>query len=250
MSAKPEERPLPTISFLAILASVGILLAVLLVQAACTFLGVKLFGVAAFTQTPWKVLYIGHAGMLIASLAWIAALGRGRFSEFGFRRQRRGYASTAVAFGIAFGVVMLAADYWKNAVTRIPPEHFQLSLQNVVGLLSFEGLYAGTMEEILFRGLLLTFLMQRMCGRVRLGRFDLHIAGVIVALLFCLAHAGSFWTEPFAAAAAQQVYAFAWGLCYAYWFEKSGSLWPSIIGHNVGNFVEDALVFLMVWRWS
>jgi uncharacterized protein len=95
-----------------------------------------------------------------------------------------------------------------------------------------------------------TFLFQRMSGRLRLGRFDLHVAGVIVAVLFCLAHLGSFWTQSFLVAASQQAYAFVWGIIYAYWYEKSGSLLPSIIGHNVGNLVEYLLAFLMVWRWS
>jgi hypothetical protein len=54
----------------------------------------------------------------------------------------------------------------------------------------------------------------------------------------------SFWTESFAAASGQQIYAFVWAVIYAYWFEKSPSLLPSIVGHNVGNFVEDAIVLL------
>src|SRR5439155_18280406 len=108
----------------------------------------------------------------------------------------------------------------------------QESSTNLAGSLTFEGLCASTVEEILFRGLLVTFLVQRMSGRLRLGRFDLHVAGVIVAVLFCLAHLGSFWTQSFRVAASQQAYAFVWGVIYAYWYEKSGSLLPSFIGHN------------------
>jgi membrane protease YdiL (CAAX protease family) len=51
-------------------------------------------------------------------------------------------------------------------------------------------------------------------------------------------------------AAAQQLYAFVWAVLYAYWFEKSGSVLPSIVAHNVSNFVEDGLTFLVVWRWA
>jgi hypothetical protein len=46
---------------------------------------------------------------------------------------------------------------------------------------------------------------------------------VIVALLFCVSHVSSFWTESFGAAAGQQVYALLWGVIYAYWYEQSGS---------------------------
>lgn len=46
-------------------------------------------------------------------------------------------------------------------------------------------------------------------------RFDMHVAGVILALLFGLAHANNFWAQPFWFALAQQFYAFALGM-YAY----------------------------------
>jgi hypothetical protein len=48
----------------------------------------------------------------------------------------------------------------------------------------------------------------------------------------------------------QQGYAFALGILYAYWYEKSGRVLASAIGHNVGVVVEYALVFLMVRLWS
>lgn len=246
-----EGSSVPRLRLWPIIAAVGLFLCVILVDGACNFMAVRYMGRATLAATPWKILIFGHAGMLAASLAWIALLGRGHFREFGFKLPPDGrYLRVALLFGVGFGIVMTVADYWHNLAVKVPPEHFGLSLSNIVGLLSFEGLYAGTIEEILFRGLLVTFLMQRMSGRVRLGRFDLHVAGLIVAALFCLAHLSSFWTEPFPAAAAQQVYAFVWGVIYAYWYEKSGSLLPSIIGHNVGNLLEDAIAFLMAWRWS
>jgi membrane protease YdiL (CAAX protease family) len=91
--------------------------------------------------------------------------------------------------------------------------------------------------------------MQRTSGRVRLGKFDMHIAGVILALLFGLAHLTSFWERTVWYALGQQVYAFALGILCAYWREKSRSLLAPIIGHNVGDAVEYALMFLMTWAW-
>jgi len=115
--------------------------------------------------------------------------------------------------------------------------------------MGFELIFVGFAEEIPFRGLLQTFLMQRTSGRIRLGKYDMHIAGVILALLFGLAHLTSFWTRPFWYALGQQGYAFALGILYAYWREKSGSLLASIVGHNMSDGVEYALVFLMIWLW-
>jgi membrane protease YdiL (CAAX protease family) len=88
--------------------------------------------------------------------------------------------------------------------------------------------------------------MQQTSGRTRIGKYDMHVAGVILALIFALVHADNFWQRPFWFALAQQLYAFALGILYAYWREKSGSLLASIIGHNVSDGVEYTLMFLML----
>ncbi len=251
MSTEPSDRASRPVKSVPILAAIGILLSALIVDGAIVVMAVHFMGKATFDSTPWKALYFGHTGMLLVALLWIGFLGGWRFREFGFKAPAdHKYVWIGAVFGIFFALVMTAVDYAHNIAMQMPPEHFSLSVTNVIGLLSFEGFYAGTVEEIFFRGLLVTFLMQRMSGRIRLGGFSLHIAGVIVAVLFCLSHVASFWTESFSAAAGQQVYAFVWGIIYAYWLEKSGSLLPSIIGHNLGNLLEDILAFVMVSQWS
>jgi CAAX protease family protein len=250
-ATQPTLSSLPPLKLWPIIAAVGLLVFALVVDGAVIAVAVHFIGRPTFTAMPWTVLYFGHTGMLLAALLCIALLGHGRFREFGFKAPADNlYIYAALLFGVLFGIVMTVADYAHNIIVHLPPENFFLSSTNLAGSLTFEGLYAGTVEEILFRGLLVTFLVQRMSGRLRLGRFDLHVAGVIVAVLFCLAHLGSFWTQSFRVAAGQQAYAFVWGVIYAYWYEKSGSLLPSIIGHNVGNLVEYLFCFLMAWRWS
>ena len=66
------------------------------------------------------------------------------------------------------------------------------------------------------------------------------------ALLFALLHASSFSTEAWPLALGQQIYAFVLGVLYAYWLEKSGSIVASVIGHNVSDVVEYAILFLWV----
>jgi len=61
--------------------------------------------------------------------------------------------------------------------------------------------------------------------------------------LFALAHLSSFWAENFSIAFGQQIYAFALGVLYAYWREKSQSLLAAIIGHNVSDGAEYVLIF-------
>ena len=88
-----------------------------------------------------------------------------------------------------------------------------------------------------------------MPGRIRVFRFDMAAAGVIVAVIFALLHAESFASEPWPFALGQQIYAFALGVLYAYWLEKSRSVLAPAIGHNVSDVTEYALLFAMVAVW-
>jgi uncharacterized protein len=245
---------MPTVRVWPIMASIALLAVTLIVEALSVTLALRFTGQPApdeFRTIPWIIRYFGHTVVLLATLLCIGILARGRYQEFGFKRPTSmRYVQIALLFGPLFGAVMTAADYWHNLVNGVPPEGHSLSLANIAGTLTFAGFYAPIVEEILFRGLLLTFLVQRMSGRVRFGPFDVHIGGVIVGVLFSLAHLPSFWTDPLSTAVAQQSYAFVWSIMYAYWYEKSESLLPSIVGHCVGDSVEHVLAFLMVWRWS
>lgn len=199
---------------------------------------------------PWYALYVDHAVMTLIALGLIARLSRGRLREYGLQRpQGKSYVLASIGWGVFFGILMTLADYLPSLLTHKPPENYALTPTNLAGWLSFEFLYVGFTEEIPFRGLLQTFLMQRTTGRIRIGRYDMHAAGVVLAVLFALAHAGNFWSRPFWSALAQQAYAMVLGILYAYWREKSGSLTAAIIGHNVGDGVEFAIVFFLCWLW-
>ena len=200
---------------------------------------------------PWLGLYVNHAVMLAVALVLIAVLSRGRVSEYGLQwPKRKSYMLSAAAWGAFFGVLMTVVDYLPEIIRhRPPPDHLALTAASLAGWLGAEFIFAGPTEEIPFRGLMLTYLMHRTSGRVRLGKYDMHVAGVMLAIMFALAHMSSFWQGRFWMALGQQIYAFALGILYAYWREKSGSLLAPIIGHNFSDGVEYALMFLMTWLW-
>jgi membrane protease YdiL (CAAX protease family) len=233
-----------------ILAAVGLAVFPILLSGATASLGTNFIGPKKAAENPWLVLYMGHTGLLIGALVCIALLGKGKFEKFGLRfPSSRTYAGVALAWGAVAGIAMTMVDYLPNLAHHIPPADLELSVRNIAGWLSFEGLFAGTVEEILFRGLLVTFLAATLSGRVRFWRYDVSIAGVIVAVLFCLAHLGSFWTRPLWMATGQQAYAFGLAILYTYFYEKSDSLLAPIIAHNAGNVIEYALAFVMVALW-
>jgi len=233
------------------LATIGLALAVLVPDAIVHVWVGKRIGMDRAMAMPWIALFIDHAVMALVALILIALLSRGRMGEYGLQKPReKSYLGASIGWGIFFGVLMTVADYLPSLLSHKPPESYPLTPVNVTGWLVFSFVYVGFTEEIPFRGLLQTFLMQRTTGRIRIGSYDMHAAGVVLAVMFALAHLGNFWLRPFWAALAQQLYAIALGILYAYWREKSGSLAAAIIGHNLSDGVELSIVFLLEWIWG
>jgi membrane protease YdiL (CAAX protease family) len=201
-------------------------------------------------QLGW--LYAQHGVQMLLALVAIAIMRRFVLADYGLHMPSgRSYVLPAVLWGLFFGLLMTAVDYAPYILSRTAPKlGYPLTTGNVLGWLGFEGIYAGPTEEILFRSLLVTYLAATMPGKVRLWGYEMNAAGVVVAAIFAFAHFGSFFSAPLYAALGQLIYAFALGVLYAYWLEKSKSVLAPIIGHNVGNLTEYALLFLMVAYWA
>jgi uncharacterized protein len=188
-------------------------------------------------------LYVHHAFQLALALVAIAALKPVLRRDFGLHRPRGPSCYGAALFwGLAFGVLMFVVDHGRGLLAGQPIDlGYALTPGNAAGWLVFEGLYVGPTEEIPFRALLVTFLAAFVPARLRVGGREIGAAGVIVAAMFALAHAGNFATRPWPEALGQQLYAFALGVFYAAWLERSRSILAPILGHNVGDVSETAL---------
>jgi hypothetical protein len=193
-------------------------------------------------------LYLHHFFQLLLALIGIAIVKRFVPADYGLHwPPGKTYIGAAVLWGVFFGVLMPLVDYAPQLLAHQRPVlDYELTAPNVWGWLIFEGVYVGPTEEIPFRALAVTYLAATMPGRLRMGRFEMNWAGVIVALVFALLHASNFFHRPWPLALGQQLYAFALGVLYAYWLEKSRSVVAPIVGHNVGDVVEYALLFVWV----
>jgi hypothetical protein len=212
-----------------------------------TFVSNKIFGTPSphGATLPW--LYLQHAVQFLIALIAIAVVKRFVPADYGLHWPRqKTYFLPALLWGALFGLIMTLVDYAPQLIAHHKPDTgFPLTATNIAGWLFFEGVYVGPTEEIPFRALLVTYLAATMPGRLRLGRFEMNWAGVIVALIFALLHATSFTARAWPLALGQQIYAFALGVLYAYWLEKSKSVVAPIIGHNVG----DAFEYLLMFMW-
>ena len=193
-------------------------------------------------------LYMQHGFQLVIALVIIAIL---KFkllpANYGLHWPRnKTYIWPAILWGSFFGVLMTLVDYAPQLIAHTKPEvNFPLTPHNIWGWIFFEGVYVGPTEEIPFRALLVTYLATTMPGKLHIGRFSMNWAGIIVALVFALLHMGNFDTRMWPEALGQQIYAFALGVLYAYWLEKSKSVVAPIVGHNVSDVVE----YLILFAW-
>jgi membrane protease YdiL (CAAX protease family) len=222
-----------------LLVTVVMAAALLIGSSLGTMLVVKLFHLPPLAPSKLLFLYIQHGIMLVMALIAIAILKYWLVpADYGLHLPRgRSYVLTAILWGVGFATIVAAGSSWLDMLLHVKQsaQSINYNHQHAWGWAVFEGLYVGPTEEIPFRALLVTYLAATMPGKLRLGRFNMNWAGIIVALLFALAHIGSFWLESWVDALVQQGYAFAWGVLCAYWLEKSESIVAPIIAHNVGD---------------
>lgn len=204
-------------------------------------------GPADWAHRPWIFVALATAFQSLVGLGAIAVMRRVLpRADAHLRLPPKGQAmiGTAVLIGIGMALVMLLADYWPQILNGVAPTDYPVDALDSSGWLFAMGI-SGLAEEPIFRGLLMGGLAVLVPGRLRIGRMDLPFSAYLVALLFGLAHWQSFIGRPFYMAAAQQVYAFAWGITYAWLMERSRSLVAPIIAHGVGDAFEVGLVMAM-----
>lgn len=196
-------------------------------------------------------LYAQHILMVLLALAVIAAMKRFLPGDYGLQRPPgKTYLLPAILVGLAFGVLLTLLDYAPNILAHTAPKlGFPLTAGSVIGWLGFSGVVAGPAEEILFRSLLVTYLAATMPGRVRIWRFEMNAAGLVVAAIYGFYVAG-FLSQSWQVALGEMLGQFVLGVLYAYWLEKSKSVLAPVVGHNVSGLTEYTLLFLMVGFWA
>jgi hypothetical protein len=156
----------------------------------------------------------------------------------------------AILWGLFFGALLTLLDFAPNIFAHTAPKlGFPLTTGSAIARLGYAGVFAGPTEEILFRSLLVTYLAATMPGRMRIWRFEMNAAGLVVAAIYGF-YAAGFLSQTLPVALGEMFGQFALGALYAYWLEKSKSVLAPVVGHNVSGATECALVFLMVAFWA
>jgi membrane protease YdiL (CAAX protease family) len=239
-------KPLPML--IAVLLGLGIVaLSAITIDIAEHFVGL-------IERPEMRWISDGYVELAQLFYAYIAILWMRRLypGDYGLKwPEGKSYVLQAVLWGVLFGVVATLSDYAPLLIAHRPPSQpYGLTPINITGWVTFDGLIASSSDEMLLRGLIVTYLTVAMPGRVSFRGYEMNGAGVVVAALYALAHVGNFFFAPFGVALAQVVYLFVQGVLLAYWFEKSGSLLAPIVSRGVTNVIERACLFAMVAAWA
>jgi len=190
----------------------------------------KLFGIG------W--MYVHHIVQMILALLTISLfvlINKESFASFGFTLKNRKW-SISVAMKFAAGwifIVLLINLVFTNPGTI----NYERNFSNIVTDLFFDFVVTGFSEEILFRGLIFSFILFYIPGNFQAGKLTVSKSALISTLLFSLAHIGinynNFSIESINYI--QLMYTFGLGMFYAIMREKSGSLLGPVIAHGISD---------------
>jgi uncharacterized protein len=204
---------------------------------------------AQLQQSQWISLDEHHIWQMVLALALIWLFSQGKLSKWGLNLKNLRASMwifawfVPVCLAILFAVVALPLLLKHHA----PEFDYPLTRANIAGWLSFEWLLPGPSEEILFRGLIHTFLAQTWRGVWRVGKFAMPTAGIITTLIFCLAHVNLFQAPHISWS--QQVFAFGLGIFYSAVYYRTGSLLTPILAHNFWDGMVFVMWYVLYWRF-
>jgi len=219
----------------------GILIAIfLLILADLPARGVVAAFGSCLDTAPWWAKPVIRQGveLLIVLLAG-AVIWKGEFWRFGFRFSGRLNIWKSIAISLPLFVLsVLVGGIFAGLITALfgSTPAYDFGNPNLLQRIIEIWLLATITEEIIFRGLIQTYLSSRITSSFSLLRLRISHAALIAALLFSLAHLFLLTKGAGAAQMAMiEISTFILGLAAGYFRETTGSLVPAVIIHMLFN---------------
>jgi hypothetical protein len=225
-----------------ILAVCGVIITYYLIQ----FL-TKVLAVYPYLGFPKNMVQYGswiqkidhHIWQMVLAIILIGIVGRGNFRNWGFNLKNIDESIRILKrFFIYFGLYFVGVGFLVQLLFMTPQSlGHPLSNIDIFGNLVFMGLISGLSEEILFRGMMHTFLAKYFTEIWVLRGIEIPVAGFITTVIFTLAHI-NFKLVPFEIThlyVPQLILAFVLGLYYSVVYHRTGSLLNPIVAHNFSN---------------
>ncbi len=179
---------------------------------------------------------VHHITEMLIALAAIVILSKLLKVDFGFGLgDRKKGTEYAVMYTAIFAGVTLVSHILMYINNTLPAYDFPLNTSNVFGTLGFQLLLSGPAEEILFRAIPITMLVQVMGKSVRV-KWGITLETIVASFLFAIAHMK--WSLfPFAIEANyfQVLYAFVLGTIQGKAYQDSRSIVYPMFMHSISN---------------
>jgi len=180
--------------------------------------------------TPWLPVPIVAGITLVMALILISIFSRFNFSDYGFKLSRDLMILKALICGVVIGGVLSFAGSF------VPSRELSFGSLTFLQQLLVFWILASVTEEIIFRGLIQTYLSWHISGSVTIFRSQLTTAGLITATFFGLVHLALLSQGAATLQAITIVLvALILGIIAGYFRDKTGSLVAPIIVHSLFN---------------
>lgn len=198
----------------------------------------------------WVIADLVHVPQFLIPFVTICFITKGRLGQYGFNLRQLPPLFThrhMFGVGVVFGLLM-SLRYVPPLMEGVPVDVPQpVNLSSVLGNMTFQWIVVGVAEETMFRGLIQTYLMHKLSGHVKMLGHKLHIGTVIGAGLWGLFHFINVLVMPLGSVVFFVALTSVAGLLMGYAYEKTGSLFTTIIVHNTIFGVPLAVGYLLYW---
>lgn len=188
---------------------------------------------------PWAFGFINHISMLVFTLVMALILSKGKLSEYGFKLPVNFQPIKMMIFGLGIGIG--GATLSALIIQPLTPMSDSMMSTGFLHILLFVWLIASICEEVLYRGLIQSFLSPLSKYGFTIIRFRISIPVLIGAFLFGVMHMMLLTMGmDFAFVLSIVILAFIMGVVAGYYREKTGSLISAIIVHifaNIGGYL-------------
>ena len=178
---------------------------------------------------------IHHIIQSIIFIIIIIVINKFKEIDYGFSWGNKKEGKKYVALFMKFFTIYTIGAYTSLILTNsFEKFSYPLTINNILGQLSFQLFLSGPSEEFIFRGFAITMISILVKGRIFKNRISW--ANIIAALVFGLAHVGfSFFPLQINYSLFQVIYAIVLGLFYGDCYEKTNSLIYPMIMHSFTN---------------
>ena len=188
------------------------------------------------TESSWIFADLVHVPQFLIPFIIILYITKGRLGHYGFNLKEDPPEFThrrMLLIGLCSGL-LISIKYVIQIVNGLPVDVPQPVTQiNIFGYMTFQWIIVGLSEETMFRGLIQTYLMDNLEGKVKLAGHEFHIGTVIAALFWGGFHIINALNMPLSSAVFTVVITTPIGLLMGYAYQRTGSLLTTTLVHNM-----------------